>query len=84
MGEESTKVVKSDIRVLSKMIIPVGTFTYYFEREGGKMSEISYRGTTGVGYAKLYHRSGSLQAEGLIYNAQVKTVLGLIILEVEF
>ena len=29
--------------------IPVGTFTYYFEREGGKMSEIFYRGTTGVG-----------------------------------
>ena len=37
--------------------IPVGTFTYFFEREGGKMSEINYRGTTGVGYAKLYHRS---------------------------
>src|SRR6056300_447001 len=51
--------------------IPVGTFIYYFEREGGKMSEISYRGTTGVGYAKLYHRSGVLQAEG-VYNAQVK------------
>ena len=51
--------------------VPVGTFTYYFEREGGKMSEISYRGTTGVGYAKLYHRSGVIQAEG-IYNAQLK------------
>jgi antitoxin component YwqK of YwqJK toxin-antitoxin module len=51
--------------------VPVGTFTYYFEREGGKMSEISYRGITGVGYAKLYHRSGVLQAEG-IYNAQLK------------
>ncbi|MAZ96746.1 hypothetical protein OAQ85_03170 [Schleiferiaceae bacterium] len=51
--------------------VPVGTFTYYFIREGGIMSEIQYRSLTGIGYAKLYHKSGTLQAEG-IYNAQEK------------
>jgi len=51
--------------------LPVGTFTYYFERDGGMMSQISYRGSTGVGYARMYHRSGELEAEGL-YDAQNK------------
>lgn len=51
--------------------IPVGTFVYYFEREGGKMSEITYRGTSGIGYAKAYHTTGLIQAEGL-YNKQLK------------
>lgn len=51
--------------------VPVGTFTYFFEREGGKMSEIVYRGESGIGYAKAYHASGVKQAEGL-YNKQLK------------
>ena len=48
--------------------IPVGTFIYYFEREGGIMSEIAYRGETGVGFAKAYHTNGIIQAEGLYKN----------------
>jgi antitoxin component YwqK of YwqJK toxin-antitoxin module len=51
--------------------IPVGHFKYYFEGEGGMMSEIMYRGTTGTGYAKAYHRNGVVQAEG-IYRNQLK------------
>jgi len=51
--------------------IPVGKFTYYFEREGGIMSEIEYRGESGIGYAIAYHATGIKQAEGL-YNKQLK------------
>jgi len=51
--------------------IPVGTFTYFFEKEGGKMSEITYRGESGIGYAVAYHATGIKQAEGL-YNKQLK------------
>jgi antitoxin component YwqK of YwqJK toxin-antitoxin module/PP-loop superfamily ATP-utilizing enzyme len=51
--------------------IPVGTFTYFFEKEGGKMSEITYRGESGIGYAVAYHTTGIKQAEGL-YNKQLK------------
>jgi len=51
--------------------IPVGTFTYFFEKEGGKMSEITYRGESGIGYAVAYHTTGIKQAEGL-YNRQLK------------
>jgi len=48
--------------------VPVGTFIYYFEREGGKMSEIIYRKESGIGYAKAYHSNGVLQAEGIYKN----------------
>ena len=48
--------------------VPVGTFTYYFEREGGIMSEINYRGETGIGFANAFHTNGTLQAEGLYRN----------------
>lgn len=51
--------------------IPVGVFTYFYERRGGKMSEITYRVNSGVGYAKMYHTSGVLQAEGM-YRGQKK------------
>ena len=51
--------------------VPVGHFIYYYEGEGGIMSEIFYRGITGTGYAKAYHRNGMVQAEG-IYKNQLK------------
>ena len=51
--------------------MPIGTFTYYFEREGGVMSEVTYRKYSGVGYAQTFQRSGVREAEG-IYNKQVK------------
>ena len=58
--------------------IPVGTFTYYFEREGGIMSEIVYRGETGSGFAKAYHTNGIMQAEGLYKNQIARQYLALL------
>jgi antitoxin component YwqK of YwqJK toxin-antitoxin module len=54
--------------------IPVGTFKYYYEGEGRVMSEIVYRGETGIGFATAYHSNGQLQAKGL-YNNQRKDSL---------
>lgn len=51
--------------------IPVGHFIYYYEREGGIMSEIYYRAKSGIGLAKAYHRNGVIQAEG-VYIGQEK------------
>jgi antitoxin component YwqK of YwqJK toxin-antitoxin module len=51
--------------------VPFGKFEYYYESGAGLMSTVSYRGTSGVGYAVAYHRNGQKMAEGL-YNDQRK------------
>lgn len=49
--------------------IPVGTFTYW-HLNGAKRTVIEYRGTNGVGYAKLYDIDGWRMAEGLFRNQE--------------
>lgn len=49
--------------------IPVGTFEYFYMREG-LMSKLYYRGTTNVARAEVFHKNGKLMAEGIYRNQE--------------
>ncbi len=49
--------------------IPVGTFEYFYMREG-LMSKLYYRGTTNVARAEVFHKNGKLMATGIYRNQE--------------
>lgn len=57
---------KNQLRFKGQFVddVPVGEFMYFHEN-GARMAVITYRGETGVGYAKMFESNGRIMAEGL-------------------